>query len=960
MSIPTIRVSFLGEGKIFLDEKQLHFPYMRARLLLFALLETRKWARERLCEALWGDSQTARANLRNALSALRRMLPPDCILADRRNVQLREAFPIHSDLDELKAGAIGEDNVGRLMRPFLEDLIESGLENAWVEGRREHYRKRQRYLLAQKIEAADPEEKSFWRVRLSSLEGPSVLESTPVPTPPPVPPFVRLAERESVLAFLDAPGDEDFAHLSRCAFIFGEEGSGKSALAAEIYKRKKSAGVHCFWGRSLEGQGGGHRHTLWGMLRKIIGGRPLSELELPPLYLRYLTASFPELQARDAGKRSDAAQAPALMDLNPYLLGKIFALLFDWLLFRSKGEILLLLEDAHWADRWMPQFLRGLLENAHPPMAVLLTGYPEFRKMLDPALQPVESLIKRQDTVLTRLSIEQTEQICRTALPADQFSQKKLLEIYAHTDGSPFLLSEFLSFYDSEDWTNRLEKSLSEIVHRRILSLTEEEADLLDCVAAFPGEAPFDPLRELSGLSDNALTRLYESLHRKGMLNEQISGEGGAVLFRYSLIKKQVREQMSRLKWWNLHKRMLAYYKAHDDGPIDRRHLPLIAHHAGDRMTELAARIQELKVHFEFNHELFPKLSDGELFGASRNMNDSFLTGDFLRDARDLLNGLVRIHGRTPELIHYERTILTLEGGYFRWNGDYDESLGCLEEALKIAFQAPNREKALTEVLEQICYLGIQKDDPKLLTRYVYPFYRSAQQAHLHPQVGMALRFLAVLNIMGANYEAAEKLLKMSLRLYERLEAHGTGYMLSAIAATHYHGDIALHKGRHEEAFGHYMQCARLCEGKGFYRGLGLHLAKAAWCAVRLGRADEARELLAFARPLFEGFQSRRGAGLCGGEIVFGLSALFNLWDGMYQQARENLLYAEELGGVMQKPLWNAILYCVKALLCECDHPLLRRILPHEAVHYLEMARSRFDALGLPGEICAYEQLRRP
>ena len=962
MTVSSIRATFLGNGEICLNGSPLHFPYAKVRLLLFALLETRKWERDRLCEALWGEQKAARPNFRNALSALRRILPPGCLLADRQYICFDETFHVRTDLDELEAERIDKDNVGRLMRPFLEDLHELGIENAWFTRRREFYREKQRQIIAQKVEKASPDEKNFWRIWASSLEIYDPFESPPAavvtPAAEPILPFVRLKELESALAFLNNPADDAVAKLSHCVFIFGEEGSGKSALAEGIYKRKESEGVYCFKGRSQEGKGGGHRNTLWGILRKVIGTRLPNNLELPPFYFRYLVASFPELQGRDAEKRSASSQAPALMDLNPYLLGKIFALLFNRLLLRARGEVLLLIEDAHWAERWTPQFLRGLMENMLLPMTVLLTCYPEFRKPLDLALQPIENLIKRKDIVLTRLTIEQTEQICRMVLPAELLSREKLAEIYAHTDGSPFLLNEFLSFYDSEDWAKRLEKSLREIVYHRILSLTEDESELLDCVAAFPGEAPFDPLKELSGLSDNALTRLYERLHRKGLLTSQVSEEGGVVLFRYSLIKKQIRENMSRLKWWNLHKRMLAYYKAHDDGPIDRRHLPLIAHHAGDWMTELDARIQELKTHFEFNHELFPKLSDCELFGRARTMNDSFLTGNFLGDAQALLCRLTRIHGRTPTLIHYERIILTLKGGFLRWSGDYDESLGYLEEALKIAFQAPNREAAMIDVLEQFCYLGIEKNEPRLLEPYARLFYREAQRAHLHPQVGMAFRFLAMLSIMEAKYETAEKLLKMSLRIYDRLEEHGTGYMLSEIAAIHYYGDIALHKGLHEKALEHYMQCTKLCEGKGFYRGLGIHLAKSAWCAVRLSKMEEARELLTFARSLFEGFQSRRAVGLCGGEIVFALTALFDIWDGMFQSAYENLRSAEELKGIIQNPLWNAVLYCIKALLCEQKHPLLLQLLPYDIGYYLRKARELFTLLDLPNGIQSYQQLR--
>jgi tetratricopeptide (TPR) repeat protein len=340
-------------------------------------------------------------------------------------------------------------------------------------------------------------------------------------------------------------------------------------------------------------------------------------------------------------------------------------------------------------------------------------------------------------------------------------------------------------------------------------------------------------------------------------------------------------------------------------------------------------------------------------------MNDTLMTDEDLRAAHSLLNELVRTMGRTPELIRSEKALMILEGGYMRWSGDYDGARGYLEEALKIAFREQNREEAASDALEQLCYLGVQMDDPKLLERYVYPYYRCVRKLHMHTEIGVALRLLAVLKIMEQSYASAEKLLKMSLKIFETLENHGNGYMLEMTAAIHYYGDIALHRGLHAEALSHYGMCAKLCEGKGFYRGLGLHIAKAAWCAARLGRTEETREYLDYARPLLDGFQSRRGAGLCGGEIVFGLCALFSLRDGKPAVARENLLYADKLSDVMQKPMWTAILLCIKAVLRSSRKGTFEDILPHEPEYYLSRSGKLFGELGLPGEIGAYDQLKR-
>ena len=167
-----------------------------------------------------------------------------------------------------------------------------------------------------------------------------------------------------------------------------------------------------------------------------------------------------------------------------------------------------------------------------------------------------------------------------------------------------------------------------------------------------------------------------------------------------------------------------------------------------------------------------------------------------------------------------------------------------------------------------------------------------------------------------------------------------------------------MHLGNYGEAVSCYNQCIRMCEAKGFYRGICLHLAKAAWCEIRLGLMREARERLGLAVPFLEGFQSRRGAGICGGEIIFGLAALFNMWDGMPEKSCANLRNAEDLSGIMRKPLWNAILLCIKALLRDSGESSLRKMLPFETGVYLAEAEEILRHVGLSHELGAFEALR--
>ncbi|MDR3354729.1 MAG: hypothetical protein LBO21_06795 [Synergistaceae bacterium] len=931
-----VRVSFLGRGEVYVGDELLRFPYQKARVLFFAVAEEGRWDRRVLCERIWGDSSAvSMRNMRNALSVLRRILPSGFIKSDRTWVEIARGAPIESDIDDLDESSLDASSVSRFAEQFLSD---PALDCQWVEERREYYRRKIRRMIERKMSTAPMHEKNFWRAWIQGDSGGGVEEEAREL------PFVRAAERDAILDFLGVEDGTARAAAASCVVICGEEGSGKSTLAEEICRAADSGWAVCFRGKA-SGEGSGPGDLLNGVLDGVLESCDTKNTPLPIMYKKYLDETFQFRSEKN-------------VDLNPHLLGRIFAYMLDIYHGLFRGKIMLVLEDAHWAGRWIPYFLKGLFENLSYPDTVVLTCYPEFTTRLDASLQTLEPGLRRMETRLTRLSPEQIGEICGAALPRSWLTPDKLAEIYEHTGGNCFLLHEFLNCYDSNDWSSKLDRSVSDIAESRMLSLSEDESHLLDCVAAFPDEAPFEPLKDLSGFGDNELVSLCERLRLKGLLYERPSGDTYVVMFRYALVKKRVCGAMSGLKWWNLHKRLLEYYRTHSENTRGRKHLALVAHHAGDAMTELEARVEDLKSHFEFNHELFPKLSDAELFGTSRTLNDTFLTGDYLSEAWGILDSLTRERGMTPALLECERTLLSIKGGYLRWNGDYDDAASYLEEAMSMARRSRFRDEAMAEVLEQYCYIGIQKDDAELLRESVYKFYRLVRKRRWRRLMGTGLRFLAVLRIMEGDYDRAGRLLSMSAGVFEELEAKGHGYTISVIAAVHYHGDIAMHLGRYGEAVSCYNQCVRMCEAKGFYRGICLHLAKAAWCETRLGLMREAREHLAAAAPFLEGFQSRRGAGICGGEIIFGLAALFDMWDGMPRSSCANLRNAEDLSGIMHKPLWNAILLCIKALLRDSGEPSLLKMLPLDAGAYLAEAERILRRVGLSHELGAFESLR--
>src|SRR5690242_5555929 len=97
-----LRVQLLGEFAVERDGSAVSLPITLARLLAYLALYPEAHDRDALAALFWPDSppESARANLRTALWALRRSLGEDALSTSRQWVRLGEHTRV--DLTELR------------------------------------------------------------------------------------------------------------------------------------------------------------------------------------------------------------------------------------------------------------------------------------------------------------------------------------------------------------------------------------------------------------------------------------------------------------------------------------------------------------------------------------------------------------------------------------------------------------------------------------------------------------------------------------------------------------------------------------------------------------------------------------------------------------------------------------------------------------------------------------------
>jgi tetratricopeptide (TPR) repeat protein len=169
---------------------------------------------------------------------------------------------------------------------------------------------------------------------------------------------------------------------------------------------------------------------------------------------------------------------------------------------------------------------------------------------------------------------------------------------------------------------------------------------------------------------------------------------------------------------------------------------------------------------------------------------------------------------------------------------------------------------------------------------------------------GMALRFLGVAAQLTGNMEKAEKILKESVALFEKIGGRGRNYTLSLLAAWSYIGEIRHWMGGLDQALKIFEYCIENCHKANLSWGLSLFYSKAGNVAFDMGLEEEAQRHISQSINLFE-----QGQGGRSGSIAYSLRAVFDARTGRYTQALQAMQRAENLCMPINKRSWIAVHY---------------------------------------------------
>jgi DNA-binding CsgD family transcriptional regulator len=313
----------------------------------------------------------------------------------------------------------------------------------------------------------------------------------------------------------------------------GDAGVGKSRLVDEFTVSARRAGARVLTGGCMQlGVDGLPFAPFTAVLRDLVhemGADGFAAL-LPGRATRELARLLPELGTPDL---DDAG--PARARLFEEMLAALEQL-------GRRSPVVLVIEDAHWADRSSRDLLTFLIGNQRAIgglMTLVTFRSDELHRThpLRPLLAALERIAWVERLDLPRLSRQDTSDLAAGML-GRALADPVASALFRRTQGNPLFI-ESLVCCDG-DLSRDLPDSLRDLLLASVHRLPEETQEVLRAASAGSGVTGHALLAAVTGLDDVALT----SALRPAVTANVLRAEAAGYTFRHELIREAVHEDL--------------------------------------------------------------------------------------------------------------------------------------------------------------------------------------------------------------------------------------------------------------------------------------------------------------------------------------------------------------------------------------------------------------------------------
>jgi DNA-binding CsgD family transcriptional regulator/tetratricopeptide (TPR) repeat protein len=363
-----------------------------------------------------------------------------------------------------------------------------------------------------------------------------------------------LVGRAEQLAVLEAALGPSRRGGPSVILVGGEAGVGKSRLASEFAARSRTAGARVLTGGCVElGTEGLPFAPFTAVLRELV--RDLGAEGVAALLPGGVTREFARLLPEFGPADGDAGETVARARLFEQMLALLERL-------ADTGPVVLLIEDAHWADRStrdLLAFLVGRQQILDGVLIIVTYRSDELHRThpLRPLLAELARLswVERMD--LARLDRRHADELVARILGREP--ERSLAEqVYLRADGNPLFVEELLCDCDDGRLNEALPESLRELLLVTVRRLPEQTQEVLGAASAGGQRSGHALLAAVTGLTDDALSRALRPAVAANVLTADTDGYA----FRHGLIKEAILNDLLPGDHTRLHTKFAAALEA--------------------------------------------------------------------------------------------------------------------------------------------------------------------------------------------------------------------------------------------------------------------------------------------------------------------------------------------------------------------------------------------------------------
>src|SRR5580700_10227954 len=358
-----------------------------------------------------------------------------------------------------------------------------------------------------------------------------------------------LVGRDEQMAALDAAFGSVRRGGPTAVLLGGEAGVGKSRLVSEFGQAATGAGARVLTGGCLElGTDGLPFAPFTAVLRDLVRelGTDAVAAMLPGRTTRGLARLLPELGEPDISPNIFGDPGEARARLFEEVLSALDHL-------TQHSPVVLVIEDAHWADRSSRDLLTFVIGNQRAISGLLIIvtfRSDELHRThpLRPMLAALDRIAWVERVELRRLTSHDTAELAAGIL-GRQLAADLADALYRRSEGNPLFVETLLG--GDGELNCELPESLRDLLLGAVRRLPEDTQEVLRVASAGGETTGHGLLAAVTGLDDAALTRAV----RPAVIANVLHARGDGYGFRHELIREAVHEDLLPGEHGRLHSR---------------------------------------------------------------------------------------------------------------------------------------------------------------------------------------------------------------------------------------------------------------------------------------------------------------------------------------------------------------------------------------------------------------------